>query len=437
MVSRRDVLRAVSLAAMAIAAPNLLSACAGPGRDEKAGPSGDTKLTLVSSDVKRAAPDPARVATAVKSVHAMTAGLYSELAGAGSNLAISPYSVLVALAMAANGARGQTLDEMLGVLAAESADSLDRGLNALTQQVESLVGPVPNREGAEIALDSANALFGQQGVTWEKDFLDSLARWFGAGMRQVDYVQATEAARVLINQWTAEQTHDRIEEIIPEDVLDTLTRLVLVNTMYFKAPWQDPFEKGLTEDGPFSLEDGSTVTVPMMTGIKAAGLGSGDGWTSVRLPFAASTLAMTLVLPDEGRMGDLEAIVKGGRLSEVMPSTPTVEVDLTLPRWTFRSDSQLGDTLASLGMPTAFTERADFSGITTTEQIYISDVLHEVFIAVDEAGAEAAAATAVVFRATSAPIVEATVVFDRPFLFVIHDDEHGTPLFLGRLADPR
>ena len=136
-------------------------------------------------------------------------------------------------------------------------------------------------------------------------------------------------------------------------------------------------------------------------------------------------------------MADLEELVTNGRASELVPSSVPVEVDLTLPRWTFRTGSALRAVLGSLGMPTAFSDNADFSGMTGDERLRISDVLHEVFIAVDEAGAEAAAATAVVMEAMSAPLVEATVVFDRPFLFVIHDIEHGTPLFLGRLADPR
>jgi len=337
--------------------------------------------------------------------------------------------------MTVNGAVGTTRDEMLEVLATPDTESLDAGLNALTAYVESLAGPVPDSED-EILLDSANQVFGQRDYPWEPDFLDALARSFGAGMREVDYEGATEDARTAINDWTAEQTHDRIPEIIPGGVLDAMTRMVLVNTLYFKASWLTPFEKDATTDDDFHLADGSTVAVPTMHG--DAGYSEGDGWRAAHLYYSGSTLAMTVVLPDEGREQDLDDLVAGGGLVALL-SSGFGEVALSLPRWEFLVAASLKDTLTALGMPTAFdSTAADFSGMTKAEQLFISAVLQQVFIAVDEDGTEAAAATAVVMEAASGQVEPVQpLVVDRPFVFVIHDLEHGTPLFLGKVVDPR
>ena len=288
---------------------------------------------------------------------------------------------------------------------------------------------------AEIALATANQLFGQAGFEWQEPFLDALARSFGAGLREVDYVEATEKARAAINGWTSEQTHDRIPEIIAPGQVDVDTRLVLVNALYFKAPWSTPFEVDATTDEEFHLGDGSTVSVPMMHG--STGYGEGDGWRAAHLAYAGGTLAMTVVLPDEGREQDLDALVTDGGLPELL-AMQSDEVDLSLPRWTFLANAPLKDALIGLGMTAAFNDSAaDFSAMTTEADLVVTDVIQQVFIAVDEAGTEAAAATAVLAGVTSAPAdPPEPLVVDRPFLFVIHDVQHATPLFLGKVVDP-
>ncbi len=433
MLSRRELLHAGALGGLVAVSPGLFAGCSDEG-DPK--PESDGAIRLVASDVDRDAADPAAVGTGSASVLALGAGLYGQLVGAGGNLGLSPYSAAVALGMTVNGAAGVTRDEMLAVLAAPDTTSLDGGLNALTAHVESLAGPVPDQEGAEIALASANQLFGQADFPWEQPFLDTLARSFGAGLREVDYVAATEEARSAINGWTAEQTHDRIPEIIPKDAIDALTRMVLVNALYFKAPWQVPFEVDATTDDEFHLGDGSTASVPTMHG--SAVHGEGDGWRAAHIAYAGGTLAMTVVLPDEGREADLDAQVAGGGLADLLGSR-SGEVELSLPRWKFLVAAGLDDALTGLGMKAAFdSAAADFSAMAPVDDLYISAVLQQVFIAVDEAGTEAAAATAVVAGVTSAPAEPPEpLVVDRPFLFVIHDLEHGTPLFLGKVVDPR
>ena len=428
MLSRRDLLRAGTLGGLVVAAPGLFAGCS----DDGSSPAKDAAdgIRLVSSDVERAAADPAAVGAGASAVLALGAGLYGQLvdtpanapantpANTPANLALSPFSAAVALGMTVNGAVGATRDEMLAVLAASDTTSLDDGLNALTSYVESLAGPVPDEEDAEIALASANQLFGQADFAWEQPFLDTLARSFGAGLREVDYAGATEKARTAINGWTAEQTHDRIPEIIPQGVVDDLTRLVLVNALYFKAPWLVPFEVDATTDDEFHLGDGSTATVPTMHG--DAGYGEGDGWRAAHLRYAGGTLAMTVVLPDEGREAELDDRVAGGGLADLLAVQPG-EVELSLPRWTFLAQAPLKDALVGLGMTAAFDDAAaDFSAMTTEADLVLTDVLQQVFIAVDEAGTEAAAATAVVAGVTSAPVDTSGAAGRRPAVRLRH-----------------
>nr|WP_246378309.1 serpin family protein [Nocardioides ginsengisegetis] len=435
-MTRRDTLRlAVLLGALVP-----LAAC--DTREPSVPPTqGPLRLELASSGLRRSPGDPEAAPAAAASVHALAAGLYGALVAEPGNVAFSPYSVAVALTMTANGAHGRTAREMLDVLGAADLTGLDEGLDALTQQVEALAGPVDDgsEDPPEIELSAANAVFGQRDVRWEDDFLDALARWFGTGMRVVDYQRDVEGVRRLINAWASDQTHERIPEIIPAGVLDPLTRLVLVNALYLKAPWAEPFIEEQTKDLAFGLPDGTTVGVPTMTAVLAStALGSGDGWQAVRIPYAGGGLAMTVVLPDRGRRADVLALVAGGGLPDILGSVRHTPVELFLPRWTFRSTSPLTDVLPGLGMPTAFDpDHADFSGMTRDARLYISAVLHEAFVAVDEDGTEAAAATAVVMSETSAMLPDAQVYVDRPFVFVIHDVVHGTPLFLGRVDDPR
>ncbi len=340
----------------------------------------------------------------------LAARMYAALAGEAGNLAVSPHSIAVALNLAAYGARGRTRDE-----------------------IEAVVGGAgqPVEGGEWVELSSANRLFGQQGLTWQPDLEELLT--------VVDY-HDSDAARAVINAWTSVQTHERIPEIVPDGVLDEETLLVLVNALYLKAAWQDPFHETSTAEADFHLADGTVVQVPTMFGHVGARVGAGEGWRSARLPYVGGTLALTVVLPDPGRLADVENLVTERDWSAVLEAPSQERLELKLPRFTVRASSRLGELLAALGMPTAFTDDADFSGLTVeprTEPLKISEVLHEAFVAVDEQGTEAAAATAVVMqRAGAMPQPPVPFVVDRPFLFVIHDVEHGAPLFVGRVVDP-
>lgn len=392
------------------------------------------EVELLSSDTDRAVGDPRAIPDVVAAMHAFAGDLYGALP-TGGNLVVSPYSVVAALGMVLTGAAGRTASEMRDVLGA--GDGFHAGLNALTAHVESLAGRVERGgERQEIVLDSANQLFGHKGVGWERRFLDLLAREYGASMRTVDFERATEQARLLINEWVAGRTHDKIVDLIAPGVLDATTRLVLVNAIYLKAPWADPFDASLTRQGVFRLAGGGTTDVPMMSGSPYGALVRGEGWQAARIPYAGGRLAMTVVLPDGGDVTDVERQVAGGALPRMLEGGRPTALDLRLPRWTFRSQAGLAGILAGLGMPRAFTPGADFSPMTEEDlELSVSEVVHQGYVAVDEQGTEAAAATAAVLRVTSMPVTQPFHV-DRPFLFAIHDVDHGTPLFLGRVTDP-
>jgi len=396
-------------------------------------------MKLAGSGVDRAAAPPEARAAAVEAVTAFTADLYTAAAPRGTgNLVCSPYSVAVGLGMTVQGARGGTAAEMLRVLHGTDARGLAAGLNGIDAELARRPGQVPGGSGEAQRLDlsAANSLWGQEGVAWHQEFLDVLAREFGTGLRLVDYRRAHEQARLAVNAWVAEQTRTRIPELIPKGIFRDITRLTLVNALWFKAPWQTEFRKAATRPGEFHLLDGSSVEADLMSGmIRGAGYARGDGWQAVDLPYGKGDLAMAVVVPDAGRFAEVERSA-GAWLPEVLRGFGPGPVQVTLPRWTSRAKLELSAVLAAMGMPTAFSDRADLGGMTGDEPLRIAAVVHEGFIAVDEAGTEAAAATAVVVERSSAALPAHTLVADRPFLYVIHDRPTRTPVFLGRVVDP-
>jgi serine protease inhibitor len=383
------------------------------------------------------------VDAAAGSMQAFGADLYSvlaEQAGTG-NLVFSPASIVTALAMTYAGAAGTTAEEMAATLHFSLAgDTLHQAFNSLDTALESRGWEGQNSEGAAegVLLKTANSLWAQQDLTFEQLFLDTLAANYGAGVRLVDYKTAAEEARQAINEWVAGETNDKIPELIPGGMLDALTRLVLVNAVYLDATWANQFDPEATTDLPFTTLGGETVTTPMMVQSMTFPYADGDGWQAVELPYLRDELAMLVIVPDEGSFTEVESTLRSDLIDNAVARlTEGVQVSLVLPKFEFRTQAGLNDALAALGMPSAFDPgTADFSGMTLQEKLYISDVVHEAYIAVDEEGTEAAAATAVVMRLTAAPaeIVELTI--DRPFIFALRDRETGAILFLGRVTDP-
>ncbi|MGH2377311.1 MAG: serpin family protein [Candidatus Limnocylindria bacterium] len=378
--------------------------------------------------------------TAATALEAFASDLYGVLAREPGNVVFSPYSAAVALAMTRAGAVGKTAQQMDLVLHASAADDLHAGFNALDQSLAQRSGEFRMNEGTyKLELSTANQLFGQRGYAFEAAFLDVLASQYGAGMKLVDYKEeaAREQARAATNDWVSERTRDRIPELIREGVLTHLTRLVLTNAIYLNARWVKPFAAGATVSAPFHRLDGSETEAQLMLLDSRINYGRGAGFQAVRLPYLGG-LSMIAIVPDAGGFAGFEESLRdGSRLHGVIASLGDAQVKLRMPRFEFRSQAALKPALSELGMPIAFTDDADFSGMSPAgRDLRIADVVHEAFIKVDEEGTEAAAATAVIVEAVSAPLVSAELTIDRPFLFLIRDDATGTLIFMGRVLDP-
>jgi serpin B len=323
--------------------------------------------------------------------------LYQVLKGEEGNLFYSPYSISVALAMTYAGARGETAEEMAATL------------QFMLEQ------------------DRLHPAF---------NWLDVLAENYGAGLRILDFINEAEKSRVTINDWVSDQTEGRIEDLIPQGAIDALTRLVLTNAIYFNAAWECPFDEKVTADGPFYLFDGGQVTVPTMRQTESFGYTKGEGYQAVELPYDGGELSMVILLPASGNFEAFEEGLQAQKVNDIINGLQPTEVALTMPRFEFESEFSLKDTLAEMGMPIAFSDDADFSGMTGNPELCISEVVHKAFVAVDEAGTEAAAATAVIMELTAVPPPPLEVTIDRPFIFLIGDIETGAVLFVGRVLNP-
>ena len=392
------------------------------------------------SSLRRLDGDAAEAPAAASAGLALGLDIFQQLPS-DQNRLISPYSIQMALAMTKVGARGQTLEEMDAVLHTGIIEDYNAALNALDQAVASRAGEVKfgrpeDGDPSVIELGTANALWGQSGFPFEQDFLDTLAESFGAGMNLLDNVNATEEARERINGWVSEQTAERIPELIKPDVLIVDTWLVLTNAVYLNAPWLFPFDPDDTQLAAFHLLDGSTVQVDMIHRSLRTGFASTTDYDVVRLYYAGRALSMLVIVSHEGRFADVARTLTADEIGGVVGSLGDLQVTLAMPKFEYRSPNGLSEILKQIGMPTAFDEHsADFSGMTTAAELYISDVVHESFISVDEAGIEAAASTAAVTSVVSAP-PPATLTIDRPFLFLIRDNDTGAALFLGSVVDP-
>ncbi|MFC4436370.1 MULTISPECIES: serpin family protein [Natrialbaceae] len=370
--------------------------------------------------------------------------------GPDENLFFSPYSVSVALAMTYAGARGETATEMADALRYELEDDEIHGaFGALEAEFERR-----NEDGAEVddpygtddnetdedelgfELSSANAVWVDDGFALEEEYLELLELYYEAGERLVDFSGSPEAARQEINAWVEERTDDRIEDLLPESTISESTRLVLTNAVYFLAAWKHDFDSADTTPEPFASLDGSETEVEMMHQREELRYADVDDHQLVELPYANDDTSMVVVLPAEGEFESFEESFSVDRLATMLEETTRPEVDLALPKFGIESTVSLVEVMQKLGMERAFGGGADFSGMVEGDSsgLFISDIVHESFLEVDEEGTEAAAATAVAMD-ESAPAEQVELAVDRPFLFYIRDRPTETPLFFGRVVD--
>jgi serine protease inhibitor len=417
----------------------LLAACTAPSEDTRGTRDDARPGELLIGDVARAEPEGADVEALVKGMTRFGVRVFGEAAEPGANVVLSPVSVAIAFGMARAGAQGTTAEEIDAVLGFPSTthasfNALDRQLAEAAPAEAGPPDPDATRAPGETdppALEVANGVFPQVDFPIRDDYLATLAAQYGAGIVPVDF--GSGRATAVIDGWVEERTRGRIDRLF--DQLDPDIRLVLANAVYLKADWLLPFAEMPTEDLPFTLADGSEVTVPTMRQLETLRYAEGDSWQAVELPYVGERLAMWVLVPRPGQ-SPLD-VLTSEVLDAVASRLDDGTVELSLPRWDFDTDVELIPVLQALGMHAPFDPgAADFSGITDAG-IWIGDAIHRATITVDEWGTEAAAVTGLAFRESGPPPPDVVIRADRPFAFVILDTEARIPLFLGQVADPR
>jgi serpin B len=367
-------------------------------------------------------------------MNAFTIATYQQLARGEGNLILSPLNIGTALSMALAGAGGRTAEEIQAVLHLQHDAAYDAALGALASELAK----AGNAEGSELAM--ANGLWVQKGFDIRQTFTDALANNYHAPLVTLDFRGNPEGARSEINRWTEERTKQRIKDLFPAGSLNAQTRLVLTSAIYFYGKWQDPFVSSHTAPAPFTLPGGGTTQTDFMNQTSHFGYAETPSAQILEMRYAGTGFAFDVVLPRKaGGLAEIEKSLTPANLSAWFSSLGARNVQVSLPKFRSESEFSLRKTLSTLGMPTAFTDQADFSGISPKAGLAISEVVHKAFVDVSEKGTEAAAATGIAMRATAMRMPETPVVFraDHPFLYMIRDTRSGAVLFIGRLMNPR
>jgi serpin B len=377
-------------------------------------------------------------ATLVDGNNTFAVDLYKTLRTQDGNLVFSPYSISLALAMTYAGARNETESQMAQAMQFNlSQDKLHPAFNSLDLALMN-EGKTQNK-AQPLQLNIANSVWAEKTYAFQQAYLDLIAKNYGAGIQLADFVNNYDAVRGQINNWVSNQTKNKINNLLTPGSVDAATRMVLVNAIYFKADWETPFDANNTNDAPFTLLDGSQSQVKMMNnGDLSLPYTKGDGYQAVELPYQGNTAAMDIIVPDEGNFQNFESTIDAQKLNGIFTSMQSMPIALGLPKFTFTTDFSLSRQLAALGMTDAFDpNKADFSGMTGNHDLYIGNVIHKAFVAVDEKGTEAAAATAVIMELGMAPVQQKVILtVDRPFIFIIRDLASGQILFIGRVLNP-
>jgi serpin B len=361
--------------------------------------------------------------------------LYRELTRDGENLFLSPVSIYTALSMTYAGAAGTTAQAFEQVLGSGlAAADHHRAMNDLEAQLTSRGQNAAGTEQEPFRLNMTNQVFAQQGFPLEVPYLDTLALDYGAGVRLMDFAAAPDPSRVAINAWVAQQTEDRIKDLLAPGIVSSDTRLVLVNAIYFNAAWSLVFDDTLTSNRDFGAPSG-TKSVPMMhQPVLPTRAAQVNGTEIFEMAYDGDEMAMVVIVPPEGGLASLEATLDAATFDGFIAALTSDSLNLKFPRFEARTQASLSKPLKSLGLEPAFSSDADFSAMTP-RAVAISEVVHECFVKVDEKGTEAAAATAVIVGETSVPMTRELIV-DRPFVFAVRDNATGALAFVGRVVDP-
>jgi len=370
----------------------------------------------------------------VPGINAFTAESYRQLAGGDANLILSPFNIGTTLSMALGGARGATASEIAAVL----HQHYDAGYDSALASLAADLTKAGNTGANELLM--ANGLWVQQGIAIQPAFQKTLADQYHAPLTPIDFTVHAEEARGAINRWTEQQTKNRIRDLLGPGSLDGDTRLVLTSAIYFYGKWEDPFLLSRTEPAPFTLESGGTTQASFMNQAARFAYAEMPSSQILEMRYAGTRIAFDVILPKTPNgLPDLEKSLTSENLSGWLGNLSSRRVRVSLPKFRAETEFSLGKALAAMGMRTAFTNSADFSGIDGHGKVKISAVVHKAFVDVSEQGTEAAAATGMAMRSLSVRMPEPAVVFraDHPFLFVIRDTGSEAILFIGRLINPK
>ena len=368
--------------------------------------------------------------------------LFTKLRDREGNLFFSPYSISTALAMTYAGAQGQTEEQMAKTL--HFPITVSPGKEQDRQKFASAFGKIVKELNARAdkgnyQLTVANALWGQKGYGFLEEFLKLVKSNYDGRLNEVDFVKATESARKTINTWVEKKTNNKIKNLIAKGVLDSMTRLVLTNAIYFKGNWQSQFKEDRTRPAPW-LGYGEKVELPMMNQKGEFGYMETEDFQALELPYVDNELSMIILLPREiDGLSKFEQALTLDNFSQWLEKLSKREVIVSIPKFKMTSQFSLASVLKSMGMTDAFNPaKADFSGMNGKKDLVISAVIHKAYVDVNEEGTEAAAATAVTMRLTSIGPNQISVFrADHPFLFLIRDNHSGSILFIGRVTNPK
>jgi serpin B len=368
------------------------------------------------------------VATVVAANNEFAIDFYKEVTATESgNVFFSPWSLESALAMTYEGAKGQTAEEMASVL------KIPEELSVRGPAFARLFNQI-NAPSKEYMLSTANALWVEKTYNLLESFTDTVSSYYGGGANDVDFKNDADAARLIINAWVEEKTYDKIKDLIPPGMVDSMTRLVLTNAVYFKGDWKTQFDPKDTRDAEFRKAPDETVTVDMMY-LKESEFKhlKTDDVQLLEMPYSGDELSMVILLPTSDSVEGLEEGLTAEGLKSMRSQARETEIPVYLPKFKFKTKYFLSEQLSKMGMPLAFTGTADFSGMSGVRDLFISEVIHQAYVDVNEEGTEAAAATAVVMKLTA---VMDPLEFraDHPFIFMIMKGDQI--LFMGRVTDP-
>ena len=371
------------------------------------------------------------LAAVVEGNNAFAFDLYSRLKSGKGNVFFSPFSISAAFAMARAGARGETDAEIAKVMRFDLPQ--DRFHPAWCALILKLA---QGKENKGHRFEVANALWGQQSFPFRESFFDQTRKFHGTELQRADFSSDPDGACRRINAWVEKKTQEKIRDLFLPGALTPLTRLVLVNAVYFQGTWAHEFDKDDTLSGPFTTSDGKEVKAQFMRATRHYRFGEFDGAKVIELPYLGNMVRMLIVLPKKPEaFVATEAALCAARLREWTAALRSQEIDVAIPRFSLTQEMSLDRILADMGMPSAFSpDKADFSGMQDGgDPLFFDVVVHKAFVEVNEKGTEAAAATGTVLGIESKPL---SFRADRPFLFFIIERETGTILFAGRLENP-